>query len=58
MSGFSGEEAAKDLGGQFWLVEARVGAGRALLFSESPTFRLGFRGPVRVLMNALAFYSR
>ena len=58
VSGFSGEEAAKDLGGQFWLVEARVGTGRALLFSESPTFRLGFRGPMRVLMNALAFYSR
>jgi hypothetical protein len=58
VSGFSGEEASKDLGGQFWLVEARVGAGRVLLFSESPTFRLGFRGPMRVLMNALAYYSR
>jgi hypothetical protein len=58
ISGFSGEEGSRDLGGQFWLVEAQVGAGRVLLFSESPTFRLGFRGPIRVLLNALAFYSR
>ena len=58
LSGFAGEQAVKELGGQFWLVEAHVGAGHALLFSESPTFRLGFRGPIRVLFNALAFYSR
>jgi zinc carboxypeptidase len=58
VSGFSGEEGSRDLGGQFWLVEAQVGSGRVLLFSESPTFRLGFRGPIRVLLNALAFYSR
>jgi hypothetical protein len=58
LSGFVGDDAAKELGGQFWLVEAQVGQGRALLFSESPTFRLGFRGPIRVLFNALAFYSR
>ncbi len=58
LSGFAGEEMVKELAGQFWLVEERVGAGHVILFSESPTFRLGFRGPIRVLYNALAYYSR
>ena len=58
ISGFAGDEPSKELAGQFWLVEADVGQGHVLLFSESPTFRLGFRGPVKVLFNCLAFYSR
>lgn len=58
VSGFAGEEPAEELGGRFWLAEARLGRGRAWLFSESPTFRLGFRGPLRVVMNALCFGSR
>ncbi len=58
ISGFAGDEPAGELGGQFWLVAAGVDAGHVILFSESPTFRLGFRGPIRVLHNALAFYSR
>jgi hypothetical protein len=58
LSGFAGDEPSKELSGQFWLVEANVGQGHVLLFSESPTFRLGFRGPARVLFNCLAFYSR
>lgn len=58
VSGFAGDEMVEAIGGRFWLVEAPVGRGRALLFSESPTFRLGFRGPIRVLYNALALYSR
>src|SRR5262249_10578333 len=57
ISGYAGKEPTEELAGQFWLVEARVGQGHVLLFSESPTFRLGFRGPVRVFLNALAFYS-
>ncbi len=58
VSGFAGDEVVEELGGRFWLVEAQVGRGRVLLFSESPTFRLGFRGPIRVLYNALSFFSR
>lgn len=58
MSGFADDETVKELAGKFWLVEAQVGRGRAILFSENPTFRLGFRGPIRVLWNALVFGSR
>ncbi len=58
VSGFADDEVVDAIGGRFWLVEASVGRGRVLLFSESPTFRLGFRGPIRVLYNALALYSR
>ena len=58
VSGFAGDETVKKLAGKFWLVEAQVGRGRVVLFSENPTFRLGFRGPIRVLYNALVFGSR
>jgi hypothetical protein len=58
LSGFAEGENVDDLAGKFWLAEAQVGRGRAFLFSENPTFRLGFRGPIRVLFNALVFGSR
>ena len=58
LSGFADAKPAQELAGKFWLVEANVGRGRVVLFSESPTFRLGFRGPIRVFHNALVFGSR
>ena len=58
LSGYVGEAAKDDLVGDFWLVESSLERGRVLLFSERPGFRLGFRGELRVLLNALALYSR
>ena len=58
LSGYVGEKARERIEGTFWLAEASLGRGRAVMFSERPTFRLGFEGALRVLFNALALHRR
>ena len=52
LSGYASTERREDVEGGYWVVEASLGRGRAVLFSERPTYRMGFHGAMRALMNA------
>ncbi len=55
VSGHAWAESAERLPGAVFAYEERVGDGRVVAFAEDPSFRGFWRGPDRLLLNAVVF---
>jgi hypothetical protein len=55
VSGYLPPGRGKQIANSAYIQEHRVGRGRVVLFSESMTFRMFWRGPAKLLVNSLLF---
>lgn len=53
LSGWSWDETEKDLNGIAWAHVAQYGRGRAVLFTQDPTYRAQYPGLEKMLLNAM-----
>ena len=53
LSGWAWDTTEADLVGAAWLIDAPAGQGRAVLFTEDPTFRAQWPGLYKLLLNAM-----
>ena len=55
LSGYASEEVRRALSGTGAVFAERRGSGSVILFADDPYYRAYFRGPAKLMMNAIFF---